>query len=321
MLDPLGDDRRLRRHVEHRLRVRRRPGREAQRRARRRRPQRVIDRLEESRNHILGAASCCPTGREAARPASPTLGCLRESGRSSKRRRRWRTAPSWSSAGREGLGREVAQHYADAGRDVVVTGRDQAASESCAAEIGGATRGIALDLAEPQAIAERLADVGDVQYLVLAAIERDSNTVRAYDIAAALRLVTLKLVGYTEVIHALAPRLAADSAILIFGGLARDRPYPGSTTVTTVNGGVTGLVRTLVIELAPTRVNALHPAIVGDSPQWRDMPPERHDALVQRTPTGRLVTMAEVVEASRFLLENQAINGINLAVDGGWLCM
>ena len=44
-------------------------------------------------------------------------------------------------------------------------------------------------------------------------------------------------------------------------------------------------------------------------------------ALVQRTPIGRLVTMAEVVDACRFLLENQAINGINLAVDGGWLCM
>jgi NAD(P)-dependent dehydrogenase (short-subunit alcohol dehydrogenase family) len=80
-------------------------------------------------------------------------------------------------------------------------------------------------------------------------------------------------------------------------------------------------VRTLVIELAPTRVNALHPAIVGDSPQWRDMPQQRHDALVSRTPIGRLVTMAEVVQASRFLLENAAINGINLPVDGGWLCM
>jgi NAD(P)-dependent dehydrogenase (short-subunit alcohol dehydrogenase family) len=223
--------------------------------------------------------------------------------------------------GTRGLGREVAQHYADAGREVVITGREQKACDGCAAEIGGATRAIAFDLAEPQSIAERLGDVGDVQYVVLAAIERDSNSVRDYNVAAALRLVTLKLVGYTEVIHALVPHLAADSSILIFGGLARDRPYPGSTTVTTVNGGVTGLVRTLVIELAPTRVNALHPAIVGDSPQWRDMPAERHDALVQRTPIGRLVTMAEVVEASRFLLENAAINGINLPVDGGWLCM
>jgi NAD(P)-dependent dehydrogenase (short-subunit alcohol dehydrogenase family) len=219
--------------------------------------------------------------------------------------------------GTRGLGRAVAQFYADQGRDVVISGRDA----SCAAEIGGATRGIAFDLAEPQTLAERLADVGDVEYLVLAAIERDSNSVKDYDIAAALRLVTLKLVGYTEVIHTLLPRLADDSAILIFGGLARDRPYPGSTTVTTVNGAVTSLVRTLVIELAPRRVNTLHPAIVGDSPQWRDMPADRFQALVQRTPIGRLVTMAEVVDASRFLLENGGVNGLNLSLDGGWLCM
>jgi len=42
---------------------------------------------------------------------------------------------------------------------------------------------------------------------------------------------------------------------------------------------------------------------------------------VDRTPIGRLVTMQEIVGASRFLLENQAVNGINLAVDGGWTCM
>jgi NAD(P)-dependent dehydrogenase (short-subunit alcohol dehydrogenase family) len=223
--------------------------------------------------------------------------------------------------GTKGLGREVALFYAGQGRDVVITGRDAAGAEAVAAEIGGAARGLGLDLAEPQTIAEKLADVGDVEYLVLAAIERDSNSVKDYDLASALRLVTLKLVGYTEVIHALLPRLGDDAAVLMFGGLARDRPYPGSTTVTTVNGAVTGLVRTLAIELAPRRVNALHPAIVGDSPQWRDMPEERFQALVQRTPIGRLVTMAEVVDACRFLLENGAVNGINLTVDGGWLCM
>ena len=223
--------------------------------------------------------------------------------------------------GTHGLGRELAQAYADEGRDVVVTGRDQARAETAAGEIGGGTRGIGFDLAEPQTIAERLAEVGDVDYVVLAAIERDTNSVADYDIAGALRLVTLKLVGYTEVVHALLPRLRPDAAILTFGGLARDRPYPGATPVTTVHGAARRLVRTLVVELAPRRVNALHPAIVGDSPQWIDMPPERREALEQRTPIGRLVTMDEVVGASRFLLENQAVNGINLAVDGGWTCV
>jgi NAD(P)-dependent dehydrogenase (short-subunit alcohol dehydrogenase family) len=223
--------------------------------------------------------------------------------------------------GTRGLGRELAQFYAGQGRDVVVTGRDDGGAEACAAEIGGSTRGIGLDLADPGSIAEKLAPVGEVEFLILAAIERDTNSVKDYDIAAALRLVTLKIVGFTEVVHTLLPRLGDDSAVLLYGGLARDRPYPGSTTVTTVNGAVTGLVRTLVVELAPRRVNALHPAIVGDSPQWRDMPKERFDALVSRTPIGRLDTMAVVVDATSYLLHNRAINGNNLPVDGGWLCL
>ena len=200
--------------------------------------------------------------------------------------------------GTVGLGRELAQAYADESREVVVTGRDQGRADAAAKEIGGSVRGIGFDLAAPHTIAAALADVGPVDHLVLAAIERDTNKVQDYDIESALRLVTLKLVGYTEVIHALLPQLGESSSILIFGGLARDRPYPGSTTVTTVNGGVTSMVRTLVIELAPRRVNALHPAIVGDSPQWVDMPDERRKALVDRTPIGRLVTMAEVVGLS-----------------------
>jgi NAD(P)-dependent dehydrogenase (short-subunit alcohol dehydrogenase family) len=223
--------------------------------------------------------------------------------------------------GTQGLGRELAQSYADEGREVIVTGRDQARSDAAATEIGGNTRGLGFDLAEPHTIAGALESVGEVDHLVLAAIERDVNSVREYKIDAALRLVTMKLVGYTEVIHVLLPQLRDDSSILIYGGLARDRPYPGSTTVTTVNGGVTSLVRTLVIELAPIRVNAIHNGIVGDSPQWRDMPPERHKALVERTPTGRLVTMSESMGAARFLLENTGVNGINLVVDGGWICM
>ena len=223
--------------------------------------------------------------------------------------------------GTQGLGRELARAYAGEGREVIVTGRDQSRAEAAASEIGGSTRGIGFDLAAPHTIAGALEGVGEVEHLVLAAIERDVNKVVEYDIDKALRLVTMKLVGYTEVIHVLRPQLTDESSILIYGGLARDRPYPGSTTVTTVNGGVTALVRTLVVELAPIRVNAIHNGIVGDSPQWRDMPPERHKALVDRTPIGRLVTMAESMSAARFLLENRAINGINLSVDGGWMCM
>ena len=222
--------------------------------------------------------------------------------------------------GTSGIGRDIAETYAGRGREVLITGRDQARTESVAKEIGGNTRAAALDLAEPHEIASSLDDCDRVDHVVLAAIERDLNTVREYDIALAIRLVTLKLVGYTAVLHSLHERMHDESSVLLFGGLAKDRPYPGSTTVTSVNGAVTTMVRTLAIELAPVRVNALHPGIVGDTPNWKDNA-AMLEAVKAKTPTGRLATMADVTGAAEFLLENRAVNGVNLALDGGWVML
>ena len=153
--------------------------------------------------------------------------------------------------------------------------------------------------------------------LVLAGVHRDLNTMRDYDIDEAIALVTLKLVGYTEVVHALLDRLHDDSSILIFGGLAKERPYPGSMTVTTINHGVDGLVRSLTAELKPIRVNALHPGIVEDSPFWEGKT-EALDAHRNRTTTGRLVQMQEVVDVAVLMLENPSIAGAEFRVDAGW---
>jgi NAD(P)-dependent dehydrogenase (short-subunit alcohol dehydrogenase family) len=158
--------------------------------------------------------------------------------------------------------------------------------------------------------------------------EDDANTgplvsfvrsVRSYDIGRAIRLIMLKVVGYTAVVHALAAQFVPDASIVILGGMARDWPYPGSTTITMANGAVTSMVRTLAVELAPVRVNAIHPGAVGDSPAVSEMPPALIEATRARTPTGRLATMDNVAAAALSLLDNPGINGVNLSVDGGFL--
>src|SRR5690606_14123873 len=220
--------------------------------------------------------------------------------------------------GTSGIGLEIARHYLDQGREVVITGSDDDRCRSIADDLGPNATGIGFDLADPSLIAPALADVGPVSRLVLAAIARDANSVREYSYERAIKLATMKLVSYTEVIHTLVDRFTEDASIVLFGGRAKDRPYPGSPTVTTVNGAVTSMVVTLALELAPTRVNALHPGIVGDSPIGK------HKELSQvtaRTPNGKLATMADVVDATVFLLENESINGINLHIDGGWMLM
>ena len=134
----------------------------------------------------------------------------------------------------------------------------------------------------------------------MAAIERDQNTIADYDVDRATKLAVLKLVGYTEVIHALLPRMNPESSVVLFGGRAKDRPYPGSITVSTVNGGVVGLVNALALEMAPIRVNALHPGIVGDSPFWSGKPEGVLDGLrlAGRRPGGWR-RMADIVDGGR----------------------
>ncbi|RYP86679.1 SDR family oxidoreductase [Nocardioides guangzhouensis] len=221
--------------------------------------------------------------------------------------------------GTAGIGLEVARHRAARGDEVVLTGRDPARAAEVAASVEGEVTGLALDLDDPHGLADALAGTWTVDRLVVAAIERDQNTVADYDVDRATRLVVLKLVGYTEVIHALLPRMGPDASVVMFGGRAKDRPYPGSVTVSTVNGGVVGLVNALALEIAPIRVNALHPGIVGDSPFWSGKPEGVLEAYVSRTPTGRLATMQDIVDGVDFLLENRAVNATNLYLDGGWL--
>jgi NAD(P)-dependent dehydrogenase (short-subunit alcohol dehydrogenase family) len=219
--------------------------------------------------------------------------------------------------GTRGLGRDLARHYAEAGRRVAITGRDAERAAAVAAELGERVGSAAFDLSEPTTIAAGLADIGSVDRLALAALDRDLNSVADYDIGKAIGLVTLKLVGYIETIHALLGRLTPDASIVIYGGLAKLRPYPGSTTITTINHGVDGLVRTLAAELPPIRVNALHPGIVADSPFWAPKT-DALEATLAKTPTGRLVEMRDVTDAAVFLFENPSMQGTEIRIDGGW---
>ncbi|MEV8504939.1 SDR family oxidoreductase [Actinoplanes sp. NPDC051475] len=218
--------------------------------------------------------------------------------------------------GSGGLGRVIAQHFADRGDNVVVTSRDKGRADAVAAGIGAGVRGLALDLARPETISAALGSVTDVDNLIITAVGQATNTLADFSITDAITAVTMKLVGYAETVRVLRDRFNPEASVVLFGGLAKERPYPGSTVVTTFNAGITGLVKTLAVEIAPHRVNAVHPGLIGDSPKWRNVPNPPHSA---QTPIGRLVTMAEVADATHFLLRNTGINAHDLCMDGGLL--
>jgi NAD(P)-dependent dehydrogenase (short-subunit alcohol dehydrogenase family) len=53
------------------------------------------------------------------------------------------------------------------------------------------------------------------------------------------------------------------------------------------------------------------------SPFWISQP-DVLETIRAGTLAGRLPTMSDVVDAAAFLLENPAVNGVDLVVDGGW---
>ena len=223
----------------------------------------------------------------------------------------------------QGSGRALAAEYAGRGANVVITGRsaERAAevADQLSKDVSGTVVGLPLDLTRPAEIAAALDSIERVDRLAVVGMVRDRNTLAAYDVAKASELAITKIVGYTAVVSALAARLAKDASILLFGGMAKDYPYPGSTTVSAVNGAVSGLVRTMSVELAPARVNAIHPGVIADSPFWDGNAGTAQllEVFRKASLTGQLGSMSDIVAACVFLLENASANAIDLRMDGG----
>lgn len=220
--------------------------------------------------------------------------------------------------GTSGIGLALAKSCVEQGCEVVVTGRDPERARGVAKQLGSSATGLGFDLAYPTEVAVALKEIGRVDHIVLVALERDRNNLADYDISRAVRLTTLKLIGYTEVIHTLLPRLTrrVESSIVLFGGMAKESPYPGSTTISTINAGVNGLMRTLALQVSPIRVNSVHPGVVGDSPAWEDSR-ELLQKIVDKTPTQRITRTEDVVQTVHFLMDNLGVNAVELFVDGG----
>ena len=158
-------------------------------------------------------------------------------------------------------------------------GGTPAAAAQVAGEIGEGARGLALDLAQPAELASKLEDLDRV------GLARDHGDRAGREHRAELRHRRCPAARDAQArrLHGGDPRPGDTSGQRCgnraLRGLAKERPYPGSTTVTMVNGAVSSMVRTLALELAPVRVNAIHPGVVGDSPAWSGKPAEVLDAL------------------------------------------
>lgn len=222
--------------------------------------------------------------------------------------------------GSEGIGLATASAAIAEGASVVIASRSEEKLTRAAAELGPGARGVATDLAREEDVKRLFDAVGPFDHLVVTAVQVVMKPVRELTVEEAARTINVKFWGPFFALKHGGPHLTRDGSITLFGGTAAHKPEAGGAVLAFANAGVEGMVRTLAVELAPVRVNAVVPGVV-DTPVWGSIPADRKTAIfdqLRRTlPARRIGEAEDLAAAALFCMTNRYLTGTALRLDGG----
>lgn len=234
--------------------------------------------------------------------------------------------------GTSGIGRAVALGLADAGADVVATGRRRENVDAVAADIvarGRRTISMCADVADAASLTALrdacLRDLGGIDILVAAAgVTKRVPTLQMAD-ADWHRIIDTNLTGVMRACQVFgAPmverkrgRVITIASLASFVGLHEVAAYTAS------KAGVAGLTRALAVEWAPhgVTVNAIAPGVFETDMNRELLKSGRGQEFLMRTPMKRFGKIEELVGAAVFLASDAGnfVTGQLIAVDGGFL--
>ena len=117
-----------------------------------------------------------------------------------------------------------------------------------------------------------------------------------------------------------AAEIRAGGSLTIVSGFLSIRPRPNSAIVGAANGALESLARSLALDLAPVRVNAVSPGII-DTPIRAAMPEEARKAMLEKTaaslPVGRVGLAEDVAKQILAFMDNGFATGAIVYLDGG----
>jgi NAD(P)-dependent dehydrogenase (short-subunit alcohol dehydrogenase family) len=239
------------------------------------------------------------------------------------------------TGGGRGIGREIASALTRAGASVTVLGRHRATLDDAVASGVAHFAGVA-DVADRAALQAAVAEAAarqPIDILVANAGIAESAPFMKSNEALFCRMMDVNFMGVVHAIHAVLPSMRDRpyGRVVAIASTAGLRGYPYVTAYSAAKHAVVGLVRSLALELATTRitVNAVCPGftdtdLVADSIDniIKKTGRSREQALAElarHNPQGRLVMPAEVADSVLWLCGEGAgaITGQAIAIAGG----
>lgn len=235
------------------------------------------------------------------------------------------------TGGTRGIGKGIARVFAQAGANVLVTGRDAEVARAAADELGALGEGsvgfFLGDVSSPDACARLAAEAvsrhGGID--VLCANAGIFPDVKLKDMTEAeMDLVyATNVKGTMLAVQACIPALAASGhgrVVLTSSITGPITGYPGWSHYGASKAAQLGFMRTAAIELAPLgiTVNAVLPGNVATE-GLADLGPDYAASMEASIPAGRLGQVDEIGYAALFFATDEAgyVTGQALAVDGG----
>jgi NAD(P)-dependent dehydrogenase (short-subunit alcohol dehydrogenase family) len=218
-----------------------------------------------------------------------------------------------------GLARAVVLAARDEGAQVVAAGRDQEAlGAAYAGEPDVSTELVDLnDEASIAALGERL---GAIDHVVSTASARARGRLADLDRDAVRVSFDTKVIGPLMLAKHLAPRMGNGGSFVIFSGVAAAKIVVGTMAVAITNAAADTLARSLALELAPIRVNAISPGVI-DTGAWDAFgakgKADYFADISSRNPAGRIGTIEDIAQGVLFALTNTFLTGQTLHLDGG----
>jgi NAD(P)-dependent dehydrogenase (short-subunit alcohol dehydrogenase family) len=217
-----------------------------------------------------------------------------------------------------GIARAITLAARDAGASVVAAGRDQGELESAYDGLGITDEYVDLtDEASIDALGLRL---GAVDHVISTASARARGRVADLDREAVRLAFDTKVIGPIMLAKHLAPRMPQDGSFIFFSGATAVKPEIGTVAVAATNGAVDTVIRSLALELAPIRVNAVSPGVV-DTGAWDALGEQAKAEYFKQTaaknPARRVGTVDDITGAVLFALTSTFLTGVTLGMDGG----